>query len=260
MNGQEPNVLLILKFMIPAFFSMSFRIFGLGAKNRFRAVTGMVFFLTYMTMVPFVLFHIMSYSAYLKIVALVMLAGNMFVFYISADGFWKTAFLHACQGNVVFVISILCNGVRHIFNMGYGELCMMEFTICIILYILARKYAGKAFRYTADHIHANWIIMVAIPMAMLISCITVVTYFGTYFGEQPIRNMLVVLTQEAIFFLYLWMLYKNLKRMESYSEQEKQQELLSVATKSMEQQLTIMEENIVSIIKALYWRDITKKQ
>ena len=81
--------------MIPSVFSILFRIFGLGARSRFRAVTGTAIFLTYMIIVPYLLISVMSYGEYKKAAVFVMIAADLIVFYISSDGIWETAFLHS---------------------------------------------------------------------------------------------------------------------------------------------------------------------
>jgi signal transduction histidine kinase len=243
MTGPEPIVFIVLKFMIPSVFSILFRIFGLGARSRFRAVTGMALYLAYVTIVPVVLIHLLSYGEYKNLAALVMISADIVVFYISADGFWKTAFLHSCQGNVVLAVSVTCNGLKHIYDLSYQTLCLLELVSCLIIYYLAIKYLADSFRYITDHVRANWILMLAIPVGTFVSCTITVAYFSTYFGSQTWRYMIVVLVQEAVFLLFLWMLYKNMRMTECYLGKEKQQAILSLVTQNMGQRLSIMEES-----------------
>jgi Histidine kinase-, DNA gyrase B-, and HSP90-like ATPase. len=243
MTGPEPIVFIILKFMIPSVFSILFRIFGLGARSRFRAVTGTAIFLTYMIIVPYLLISVMSYGEYKKAAVFVMIAADLIVFYISSDGIWETAFLHSCQGNVILAISITCNGFKHIYGFSYQFLCVLEFIVSIIIYFLAVKYLAGSLRYIADHVRVNWILMLAIPIGTFVSCTTTVAFFTTYFGSQPLRYMAVVPVQETIFRLFLYMLYMNLKITEHYLEEKNEQAILAVATRNMGQRISIMEES-----------------
>lgn len=237
-----------LKFFIPAIFSMLFRIYGLGYKSKARAIIGLTLFSAYSLMVPLVLITIIGYRTYLKFAAVFLFIGQCSVFFISSDGFWKTAFLQCVQANVITAISVFCNSIQYFFDLSFLNLLFIIFGVCFVVYILALMFLVKPFKNLANAIKINWVIMVLIPLGTLIANVLILAYLGITFGSDSILNIFVVYLFEAILFIYLYILSKTLRKNDELALQAQSQQLLKVSAVAMEQQLLLMNDSVQQML------------
>lgn len=123
------------KFMIPSVFSILFRAFGLGYKNRRRLIIGLVVFALYLTIVPSLLITLMGGGAYTHIVSLVMTISGMLVLIFSSP-----------PGKNDFAAFDCCSDEHG----GFGSAKYDTSHFSIILSDAGRPAAGCVFHYLPD--------------------------------------------------------------------------------------------------------------
>lgn len=244
MSELSETIILSLNFFIPALFSMLFRVYGLGYKSKPRAIIGLALFCAYNLIVPLMLIPLIGYKNYLKFVAFILIAGQCLVFVVSSDGFWKTAFLHSVQGNVVVALSIFCNSIRYFFNLSYLDLLFVLFGVCFAAYVVSLMFFVKPLKNLANAIKINWFIMVFIPLGTLFANILIIVYLSITFGGDSILNIFVVYLFTAILFIYLYILSKILRKNDELARQAESQQILKISALAMEQQISLMKDSV----------------
>ncbi|MDD3164424.1 MAG: GHKL domain-containing protein [Oscillospiraceae bacterium] len=231
-----------LRFFIPALFSMLFRVIGLGQRSTRRTVVCLSAFTLYMLLTPYVLIPLMGYMAYTKIAPLIMIFGNFAVFFISSDPIVKTAFMHFTQANVIMLISISCNALRHI--LGLSEVAMLLVLPCVYfpVLLLALRYCAKPLRFIADHIKTGWGTLLMTPALTMVATLVVSVYSEIYFGDQPFFAAGVVLLVQLCFLFNVATLYRSLKEITVLSQQTERRNLLEIQANAMAHRLALMDE------------------
>lgn len=235
-------VILSIKYAIPFIFSMLFRIYGLGCKSKKRSFLAVAGLFASMIFIHISMIQLLGYSFYTKIIVIVIVMGNMIVYYISNDGFWKTSFLHAINGNMMFLVSIISNCIRYVFKLSYFQVCIVLIIICGLIYFIAIKFWAKPLRFMVEHITVKWPVMVMLPVGTLFACIIMVAYLNVYMRAIPIRTTLVVLLLDIIFFIYLYLLYRNICTIDKFNKQTQRQDILNLSVESMKQRLELLEK------------------
>ncbi|MDD4849913.1 MAG: hypothetical protein PHO10_04345, partial [Gemmiger sp.] len=97
----------VLKFFIPAFFSVLFRAYGLGYKSKKHLAVGLAAFTVFMAVVPAALILTIGYGEFTHISILIMTMASMFVLIYTTDSVGKTIFLQLAQGSMTTTLSVI---------------------------------------------------------------------------------------------------------------------------------------------------------
>ena len=218
--------IVILQYFVPGFFSMLFRIFGLGTKSPKHAVCGLVVYSLLATLLPLMIIPRVGYDNYGLYSFFVMVLSNCAVFIISSDSFLKTCFLHCSQANILFLISTVVGAIRRLFVLSYFCATLMRLTMCAMALYIALKLCAKPLRFMADTIRTGWLGMIAIPSCV----ITVGAAISIYFSFQSTYSELLIIAFVSIlelgFCFYMWGLYHSLRESQQHEREKTQIALL----------------------------------
>ena len=200
----------IIKYSIPPLINLAFRIFGLGY-NKKRLWIGLLIFFVMLIPVQFLLAWKLGYDIYTKYVAIYFSVVNIGVaIIISCDNLKETLYYLMVQINGTFYLSILCNSIKHLANMNYWQLDILEAGVYLTVLLLSLRFLVRPFRFLTQQLKAGWVRSFLVPICTITAGILITTYSGYYFVDKTIFYLIVVTLIELSFFLYLSALYKNL--------------------------------------------------
>ncbi|MEG0734790.1 sensor histidine kinase [Anaerorhabdus sp.] len=216
----------LLKFMIPALFSIAFRAFGLGYKSKLRVVLGFLIFILYMAIVPSSLINIMGYGEFTHVSSVIMFIGSLSILVFSTDSFGKTIFLQLIQSSVTTILSIILNMIRTILGLSYPMLLILLLIFSAILYWVALRYWAKPLRYMADLIQGSVTPYLVLSILIFVSVNLIPIYPLQNFANHPFFCTFMMLAIESCFLIYIYLLYHNLYTISFLSQGELKNELL----------------------------------
>lgn len=231
-----------LKFVIPAIFTILFRVFGLGYTNRRRLTIGLCVFVIYMAIVPPTLITVMGYGQFTHVVSLVMTIGAMSALIFSTDPPGKTILLILICAQMNSVVSVPLNMVRHLLGLSYLMLDMLLLAVCPIVCLVALHFWAKPLRFIADNIHGQLTSAMMIPIVATAMIYAIPVYPARNFEFNPVYCTVMMLAVELSFFLYLYTLYRNMRQISELSEHKLDAELLQLSATAMSERLQLMDE------------------
>lgn len=230
-------LIFILKFFIPSFFSVLFRAYGLGYKNKKRRILGLSVFTAYVAIVPTLFILTIGYGEFTHLSTLVMTLGGLSVLIFSTDSMGKTIFLQLILGNANTVVSVILNMIRHAFGLSYLTLVLMLAVVSPLVYLFALKHWAKPLRFIADNLHAEVSSFIALPILTMLVVYWIPVYPAQNFVNHPIYCTLMMLAVECGFFLYLYTFYRNLLKIRYLLKQEAKGQLLEAEISSYQEYL-----------------------
>lgn len=222
----------VLKFFIPAFFSVLFRGFGLGYRSEKSFILGIMVFTIYATTVPTILIIVMGYGEYTHISAIVMVIAGMSVIIFTTDTVKKTIFLHLIQSNVTTTVSVILNMIRHCLNLSYVVLIIMLLIVSPIIYLIALRLWVRPLRFIADNIHGKLLPLISLPIIIMVIVNLLPVYPEQNFSNHPMFCTIMMLAVELVFFIYIYTFYSNLRQISILSKVELKWELLQAEMNS----------------------------
>ena len=231
-----------LKFLIPSFFSMLFRAVGLGHRGFKRVAVGFAVFIAYLLIVPSILINYMGYGEYTHIAGFVMIWSGAAVLIFSSDPPAKTIFLHLIQANLITVISAVCNMVRHLMGWSYFTLLFLLLFVSAATFTAAMRFCKKPIRFMADAIQTDWNTLIATSFMTIALAMIFPIYPARNFESHPIFCTIMMVGIELCFFLYVYVLYRNLRKISELSENTYQQKSLDKTVDAMRAELAAREE------------------
>ncbi|MDD4849912.1 MAG: GHKL domain-containing protein [Gemmiger sp.] len=216
----------VAKYVVPGFFSMLFRIFGLGARSKKAAIAGMAFYLAVGALVPLVCIPLVGYDEYKRYSALVITLANAAVLIISPDGFFKTCFMHLSQANILFWIGITFSALRRMLDLSYLTQTVLLAVFCAGLYAVALRYWAKPLYFMGATIRTGWLGLLAVPGGIILAGIAVSMWFGMEEHYNELMMLAVTSLLEISFVAYLHGLYRSLCEITTLSRENMRQQLL----------------------------------
>jgi signal transduction histidine kinase len=217
----------LLRFYIPAVWSIIFRAVAFGYKSKRRFILGLVLYTAYVLFVPATLMTVLGYGQFTHMASIVMTAGSMMVLIFSTDSVSKTIFLQLSQGAMVTVLSVLLSMFRTIFHFSYTMLLVL-FCICSpILFFVALRYWAKPMRFLVDNIADDaYLSLLVLPLFILFIITVIPIYPPQNFANHPIFCSILMIVIEMAYFIYLTTMYHNLRHISDLSRQGSFMELL----------------------------------
>lgn len=219
-------VIYLLKFYIPAMWSLVFRAVAFGYASKRRLALGLGFYTIYSFLVPGTIMWLIGYGQYKFISGLVMVVGSMAVLIFTTDTLGKTIFLHLTQGCMVTIVSVLLNLPRTLFGMSYAALVVMLLVACPILFCLGLRYWAAPLRFIVDHSQGSIALLLFLLLITTGIANTLPTYPPRTFAEHPVFCTVMVVAVEMAYLLHLYALYRDMRRIVVLSEQRSRSELL----------------------------------
>ena len=236
-------IIYILKFFIPALFSVLFRAYGLGYRSKKSLAVGLVVFLLYMAVVPAWFIVKIGYGQFTHLSTLLMIIASMSVLIFTTDTVGKTVFLQLTQNCITTALSVVLNLIRTVFSLSYPVLVLMLAIACPIVYLIALRYWAKPMRFMADHLHAELPAMVALPIVTIAVVYFLPVYPAQNFANHPIFVTLMMLAVECGYFLYIYTFYQNLRKMNELAKAETKNMLLETEISSYQEYLYTAKQN-----------------
>lgn len=220
-------IVYLLKFYIPAVWSIAFRAVAFGYKSKRRVVFGIIAYTVYVLVIPALIITFIGYGKYTHYAGYVMTLGSMAVLLFTTDTVGKTIFLQLTQGAMVTVMSVVLNYLRTVIGFSY-ELLLLLLCICSpALFFVSLKFWAKPMRFLIDNIQDSIWTLLVLPLLTLI----IVTYIPIYppmtFAHHPLFCTLMMIGVETTFFLYLYTMYRNIKRIQTLSKEAENNRLLA---------------------------------
>jgi len=200
----------LLKFYLPGLFSVLFRGFGLGYRSRRRFLTGVIVYTVFTLGLSALLILGLGYGAYTHLAALVMLSGGLAVLIYSTDPPAKTIFLQLTQSCLTTAVSVPLNLARTVFGWSYPALALVMAAVCPLVYWLALRCWAKPLRFMADNLRAEPAALIALPLLVTAAVYVVPVYPAMNFANHPLYCTALMLGLELIYFLFMYVLYRNL--------------------------------------------------
>lgn len=219
-------IIYILKFFIPALFSVLFRAYGLGYRSKKRLAIGLAAFIIYMAVVPAFFILAIGYGQFTHLSTVIMIIASMSVLIFSTDSVGKTIFLQLTQNCMTTALSVVLNLIRTVFSLSYPMLVLMLAIACPIVYAIALRYWAKPLRFMADHLHAELPAMVALPVVTIAVVYFLPVYPAQNFASHPVYVTLMMLAVEGVYILYIYTFYRNLRKMNELAKAETKSILL----------------------------------
>ncbi|MDD2413700.1 MAG: GHKL domain-containing protein [Eubacteriaceae bacterium] len=219
-------VLFVLKFYIPAAWSIIFRVYAFGYTTRGKVALGFIGYTLYVVVVPAILMKVMGYGAYTHIASIVMIIGSLAVLIFSSDTPGKTIFLQLAQGGMVTVLSVILNMIRTVCGLSYPVLLLMLAVASPIIFFIGLKYWARPLRFLVDHSQDSMRSLLALPLFTLGITSVIPVFPPQNYANHPVYCTILMVGVECSFFWYLFTMYRNLQRISSLSEQEIRSEQL----------------------------------
>lgn len=229
--------ILVLKFFIPGLFSVLFRAFGLGYRDKKRLAAGLAAYCAYTLGLTTALILTMGYGEFTHAAPLVMAAGSLWVLIFTTDGVGKTIFLQLTQGCMSTMISVILNEIRTVFSLSYPALVAMICVVYPLVFWFALRYWAKPLRFMADNIHAELPTLAALPVLVTVIVSLLPTYPAQSFAHHPVYITAMMLAVEAVYFLFLYSFYRNLLKISNLLEEEARAKLLEAEILSYQESL-----------------------
>lgn len=220
-------LMFLLKFYIPAVWSIVFRAVAFGYKSKRRVALGVGVYTAYMFCIPGLLMTVMGYGEYTHISWVVNALGAFAVLIFTTDSFGKTIFLQLAQGGMVTVLSIFLNMVRTVYNLSYPMLLILLAVTSPIAFFIALRCWAKPLRFLVDNLRDGMASPLALPVLTMVVVNLIPVYPQQNFSHHPVYCTLMMLAVELAFFLYLYTMYRNLRRISALSRETLRAELLS---------------------------------
>lgn len=233
----------VLKNLIPSFFCVLFRAYGLGYKNKKRLILGLSAFTAYVIIVPAFLILTIGYGQFTHLSTVVMTLGGLSVLIFTTDSVGKTIFLQLICGNMNTVVSVILNMVRHAFGLSYPTLVLMLAVVSPLVYLFALKHWAKPLRFIADNLHAEVSSLIALPLVTMVVVYWIPIYPAQSFANYPIYCTFMMLAVECGFFLYLYTFYRNLLKIRHLLGQEAKGQLLEAEISSYQEYLSLAKQS-----------------
>lgn len=227
----------IMKFLIPSFFSVLFRAYGLGYQSKKRLILGLSVFTAYVAIVPAFLILTIGYGQFTHLSTLVMTVGSLSVLIFTTDSVGKTIFLQFVTANANTVVSVILNMVRHTLRLSYPTLVLMLAVVSPLVYLFALKHWAKPMRFIADNLHAEVPSLIALPIVTMVVVYLIPVYPAQSFVSHPIYCTFMMLAVESGFFLYIYTFYRNLRKIRYLLKQEAKGQLLEAEISSYQEYL-----------------------
>lgn len=217
----------LLKFYIPAAWSILFRAVAFGYTSKRRVALGFGIYTAYVMIVPALLITLMGYGEYTHVASIVMTLGSMAVLIFSTDTVGKTIFLHLAQGGMITVMSVIINMARTLIGFSYNTLLIILAICSPILFFVGLHFWAKPMRFLVDNIKDSVGSLLVQPLFVLAVVTLIPIYPPQNFANHPVLCTLLMIAVEMAFFLYLYTMYRNLQRISTLSRDEARMELLS---------------------------------
>ena len=232
------------RFFLPAVFSFCFRVFALGYKHKKSTVVVMVLYLASMFVIPLVAIDWFGYYSFAKFTPLSGIISAFVILYISCDKPLPTLFMHLVQLNVVMLISIVCNTIRHLFSLSQAQVVLLMIAIYIPVFAFSYSFLRKPLRFMIDHISRRWSILLCLPSATEIAVLAVTVYSEYAFREQFLYAGFVVCMIEFSFLTCMCILYANVRDFCSVSQLAQIDSLTGLYNRAIAEQLITQTLNL----------------
>ena len=227
----------VLKFFIPGIFSVLFRAFGLGYRTKKLLAVGLCLYIAYTIGLSSILIVTIGYGPFTHIAPLFMALGSMLVLVFSTDGFGKTIFLQMTQMCMTTTVSVLLNLARTVLGFSYPLLVLLLAVVFPLLYWFALHHWAAPLRFIADNVRSDLHMLVLIPLIVIVVVSLLPVYPADSFSSNPSYITLLMLAVEGIFFLFVYTLYRNLKKISAFMKDEMQRALLETEIHSYRESL-----------------------
>ena len=235
--------LYLLKFYIPSMFILLYRAYGLGYKSKRHLILGLSAYTAYILVVPAVLISVMGYGEFTHIVSWVMLIGNLSVLFFSTDGFAVTIFLQLLLGQVNTSLSMIINMIRTVKSFSYLTLDIILFVVFLGLFFLAKKYLTRPLRFIADNVQSGKVGLIALPLMVYIAVSLIPIYPRNNFANNPVWCTILVLIIDFSFFLFVYLMYRNMKRIAQLEREQGRQRILETELERYDDYLISAKQN-----------------
>lgn len=237
------TIIYALKYFIPNFYSMLFRIFGLGYKSKKRAVIGLIGYTVYlMGFLCFTISHF-GYRTAIGYLYFIMISAEVFLFVISSDSPLKTVDMLCVQNNILIPTHLFCNAIRESFSLSYIALLWIEIVVCSIVYFIAIKYWAKFFRSLFEFSRESRAFIAVTSASVSALVIIITTYFGVYFGSCPFFYLIVSIFVEGIYFCSLLRFYKNALKLQQLMQENAKAAMMELSIKMTKERLFLLEQS-----------------
>lgn len=221
----------------------AFRIWGLGCKDKKKAILCFVAFIIYLFMTSYFLISKMGFYPFSKIAAAIALVPSLIIIpLLSCDDLAKTFFMQFTSMNTVLVIMLLAAIPRGIFQLTLPVTIGIMLLLTIFTFILAIKYFVKPLRFLADNITGNWWIMTFNAVLVCFAVMIITTYAPIRFHNQSLFSGTIALILIATYFLMLYTNYQNLKNIQELSKEHLAQEFLKIQVYAMKKNIMVMQD------------------
>lgn len=236
-------IIFLLKFYIPGAWSIAFRAAAYGYTSKRRVALGFGVYTAYILLVPALLMTVMGYGAYTHIASITMTLGSMAVLIFSTDTVGKTIFLQLAQGGMLTVMSVIINMTRTVIGFSYNTLLIVLAICSPILFFAGLRFWAKPMRFLVDNIQDSVGSLMILPMFTLVVVSLIPVYPPQNFANHPVFCTLLIIAVEVAFFLYLYTMYRNLRRISVLSREESRMDLLSQEISSYQTYLDNARQN-----------------
>ena len=200
----------LLKFYLPGLFSVLFRGFGLGYRSRRSFISGVAIYTAFTLGVSALLILRLGYGAYTHLASPVMLSGSLAVLIFTTDPPAKTIFLQLTQSCFTTAVSVPLNLARTVFGWSYPALALVLAAVCPLICLFALRYWSKPLRFMADNLRAEPAALIALPLLVTAAVYVIPVYPVMNFANHPIYCTALMLGLELTYFLFIYVLYRNL--------------------------------------------------
>jgi signal transduction histidine kinase len=239
--------IITFRLLIPTVFSMLFRLIVLGHKGQGRVTLGFGVFILYLLIISSILIDSIGYRNYSYIAALVMVVGSGAVVIFSSYGPAKSIFLHLLQANMVAAVLSLCNMMRCVLKLSRRMELLILLLVSILVLWLALRFWAKPLRSMVDAIRTNWETLIEISAIILVLAMILPVYPAQSFEFHPVYYTAIILGIELCFFLFLYVFYRNLRKIYELVEAAYQQKKWNNCVDTMRAELIAREEFLSTI-------------
>ncbi len=239
--------IITLLFLIPTVLSMIFRLIGFGYKGKRNLVIGFGIFILYLFMIPPFLTGSLGSSNYLHILVPVMVVGSGTAMIFSSDGAAKTLFLYLVHANLLAVVLSLCNMMRHVLKLNGLFMLLIATSISVLFFWLALRFWAKPLRFMVDEVQTDWETLIEGSIMVLSLVLILPIYPSESFEKHPLYITMIVLGMELCFFLFLFVFYRNLRKIEELSDTAYRQKKWKKCARIVHAELAAREEFLASI-------------
>lgn len=216
----------ILQHSIPSIFGVLFLVSLISYGNKKLILFNAGLFTLYAILVSYLLIPVIGISNYEKSVFFIIVVGHISVLFFISVNFYNNLYYYFAMSNAVLAISVLCNAIWCLFQYSNLVNVFVLFVVSIVIYLFALRHCLTPLRFISDYVKAVRGASMFIPILTMIAVLSVIAFSSIHFTKQPLFDLLIVLEVEASFFLYLYVLYYNLKTVRSLDDEKLKAELL----------------------------------